>query len=70
MSLFISLFLCWQNSGFALPFQVSRKMLMAYSRINSIVTYHKCIGELAAAGYFRYQPSYHLAQGSQVWMDG
>lgn len=43
VSLFTALFVCWQHSGFANPFAVTRKKLMAYSRIASIATYHKCI---------------------------
>jgi hypothetical protein len=62
VSLFAGLFVCWQRSGFENPFSVNRKTLMAYSRIASVATYHKCI---------RYQPSYHPANGSLVyWQDG
>ncbi|MCD8741975.1 hypothetical protein LT679_15280 [Mucilaginibacter roseus] len=40
---------------------------MAYSKIVSIATYHKCIRELDAYGYISYQPSYHPKLGSQVY---
>jgi hypothetical protein len=43
MSLFTALFVCWQHGGFISPFAVSCRKLMAYSRIASIATYHKCI---------------------------
>jgi len=67
VSLFIGLFVHWQRSGFASPFAVTRKELMAYSKIASIATYHKCIRELDAYGYINYQPSYHPKLGSQVY---
>lgn len=67
VSLFTALFVCWQHGGFISPFAVSRRKLMAYSRIASIATYHKCIRELDEFGYIRYQPSYHPKMGSLVY---
>ncbi|SEB21569.1 hypothetical protein [Pedobacter hartonius] len=67
VSLFTALFVCWQHGGFTSPFAVTRKKLMAYSRIASIATYHKCIRELDQFGYIRYQPSYHPKMGSLVY---
>jgi hypothetical protein len=43
VSLFIALFVCRHIGGFISLFAVSRRKLMAYSRIASIATYHKCI---------------------------
>lgn len=67
VGLFSGLFVHWQRNGFKSPFAVTRRTLMAYSRIASIATYHKCIKELDAFGYIRYQPSYHPKQGSQIY---
>lgn len=67
VSLFTAIFVCWQTGGFTSPFAVTRKKLMAYSRIASIATYHKCISELDLFGYIRYQPSYHPKMGSLVY---
>jgi hypothetical protein len=70
VSLFTGLFVHWQRSGFVSPFAITRKTLMAYSKIASIATYHKCIRELDAYGYISYDPSYHPKLGSQVyWPD-
>ncbi|TWR24189.1 hypothetical protein FPZ42_17025 [Mucilaginibacter achroorhodeus] len=66
-SLFSGLFIQWQRNSFVSPFAITRKLLMAYSRIASIATYHKCIKELDAYGYIRYQPSYHPKKGSLVY---
>jgi len=67
ISLFSALFIQWQRGGFKSPFSVTRKTLMAFSRIASIATYHRCIKELDNYGYIRYQPSYHPKLGSQVY---
>jgi len=67
ISLFTGLFVHWQRSDFVSPFQVTRKALMAYSKIASIATYHKCMKELDEYGYIRYQPSYHPKLGSQIY---
>src|SRR5579872_7324722 len=70
ISLCTALFACWQKNGFVSPFPVSRKQLMAFSRIASVATYHKCIKELDAYGYIRYEPSFHPKMGSLVyWPD-
>ena len=72
VSLVGALFLCWQNTDFQIPFRVTRKLLMRYSKIASVATYHKCMRELQEAGYIRYQPSYHPKLGSLVFwkLDG
>ena len=67
LSLFTGLFICWQRNGFISPFGVTRKTLMAFSKVASIATYHKCIKELDEYGYIRYQTSYHPKLGSQVY---
>jgi hypothetical protein len=66
VSLLTALFVIYQREGCTNPFHVSRKKLMEFCRIRSIVTYHKCMRELDAFGYVRYQPSYHPKQGSLV----
>ena len=67
VSLFTALFVCWQRSDFKSPFPVNRRELMKLSKIASIATYHKCVRELDAYGYIRYQPSYHPKNGSQIY---
>lgn len=47
-------------------FQISRKKLMRFSRIKSIATYHKCIRELVAYRYIKYQPSYDPYRASSA----
>ncbi|MET3499630.1 hypothetical protein ABIC45_001221 [Mucilaginibacter rubeus] len=70
VSLFTALFISWQREGFVSPFAITRKTVMAFSKIASIATYHKCIKELDEYGYIRYQPSFHPAKGSLIyWPD-
>jgi hypothetical protein len=70
VSLFTALFVCWQRNGFVQPFSVCRKELMAFSKIASVATYHKCIRELDKNGYIRYLPSYHPTTGSLIYLPG
>jgi hypothetical protein len=70
VSLYAALFASWQQCGYTCPFHVKRRQLMAFAKIASIATYHKCIRELDSLGYIQYQPSYHPKQGSLVyWPD-
>lgn len=66
VSLFTALFVCWQRSGYERPFPVNRRELMAFSKIASVATYHKCIRELDEKGYVHYMPSYHPKNGSRI----
>jgi hypothetical protein len=67
ISLFTALFVQWQRNDFKSPFPITRKKLMAYSKIASIATYHKCIRELDEYGYIRYQPSFDPIRGSLIY---
>jgi len=67
VSLFSTLFSCYQQSGFQNPFAITRKAVMGFCKIASIATYHKCIRELDEYGYIRYQPSFHPGKGSLVY---
>lgn len=67
ISILTAIFICWQHNSFWEPFSVTRKKLMAYSKIASIATYHKRMNELSTFMYIRYQPSYHPKKGSLVW---
>jgi hypothetical protein len=67
ISLLAALFVFWQRNGFESPFSVNRKELMAFGKIASIATYHKCIRELNDGGYIKYAPSFHPKTGSLVY---
>jgi len=66
VSLFTALFISWQLAGYIRPFNVNRRQLMAFAKIASVATYHKCIIELNRLEYIRYQPSYHPKNGSAI----
>lgn len=67
VSLFTALFTCYQQHDFESPFAITRKVLMAFSKIASVATYHKCMKELDELGYIKYQPSYNPKTGSMIY---
>ena len=66
VALIVALCHLWIKNGFNKWYPISRKVLMALSRIQSNATYHKTINELQYYGYLQYHPSFHPAQGSRV----
>lgn len=66
VSLYLALFQSWNLSHFRNPVSISRQQIMQVSRIGSVNTYSKCIKELDAWGYIRYEPSYNPLRGSKV----
>ena len=68
-SIYMALILLWHKNKLANPFPVSRKDIMELAHIHSIVTYHKCIGQLEDYGYIRYNPSYSYYNRSTIYID-
>jgi len=66
ISLCFAMIICWNDQKNKLPFKISRKILMDYSKICSISTYHICIKDLVAFGLISYVPSYDSYQGTLV----
>ena len=66
ISLCFALIICWNDQKHKLPFKISRRILMDYSKIGSISTYHICIRDLISFGLIRYAPSYDSYQGTLV----
>ncbi|WP_339869635.1 hypothetical protein [uncultured Algoriphagus sp.] len=66
VSVFLAMLQLWKEQKHCNPFQISRSKIMKLSGVKSIVTYHKCISELADRGLFLYRPSYHPKVGSEV----
>ena len=69
ISLYCVLFSHWLQNEKHNPFLITRKIVMKYSKIKSIATYHKCISDLNKFGYVIYLPSYHPAIGSTVYLN-
>ena len=67
--IYMALILLWQKNELANPFPLSRKGIMELAHVHSIVTYHKCIGQLEAYGYIRYNPSYSYYDRSTINLD-
>ncbi len=68
ISLYMALFEFWNQNHFKNPITFTRKSIMTLSKINSISTYHKVIKDLHNLGYICYIPSFHPANGSQVYI--
>ena len=66
ISLCMALFFYWQLNDDHMPFKVSRKQLMQFSKIQSTATYHKCVREMIVFGYINYAPDYNHFKGTQV----
>ncbi len=67
----ISLFsaiLCCRKTG-ENCFNVSRRKVMALSKIRSTATYHKCMDDLVALGILTYLPSFNPKSGSIIKID-
>ena len=66
---YMALILLWHKNELTNPFPVSRKGIMELAHVHSIVTYHKCIGQLEAYGYIRYNPSYSYYNRSTIYLN-
>jgi hypothetical protein len=65
----MAMFRFYADNDFKNPVSVSRSKVMKNSKIKSIATYHKCLKDLIGWGYIKYQPSYHPAKGSLVYLN-
>ena len=68
ISLYITLFQCWNVNRFKNPITISRDEMMKGSKIASKATYHKCIKELQRLKFLDYFPSYNTYSGTEVFM--
>ncbi len=68
ISLYMSLFRCWNLNFFHNPISISRDEMMKMSKIGSVNTYVKCLKELSNWNYIRYEPSYNKHKGSLVYL--
>jgi hypothetical protein len=68
-SIYMALILLWHRNELKNPFPVSRKGIMELAHVHSIVTFHKCIGQLEEYGYIRYNPSYSYYERSTIYLD-
>lgn len=68
ISLYISLFQCWNINHFRNPISISRSEIMRISKIYAKATYHKCMKDLHNLGYIVYKPSYNPFRGSLVYL--
>jgi hypothetical protein len=68
VSLYMSLFRCWNANFFHNPVSISRDEMMKMAKIGSANTYVRCLKELHLWNYIRYEPSYNRHKGSLVYL--
>ncbi|ATP59251.1 hypothetical protein CPT03_13835 [Pedobacter ginsengisoli] len=68
ISLFLAIYHQWQKNHWIEAIPITRRKLMASSKIRSTATYHKCIRELVELNIIRYLPSYH-PKGSRIYFN-
>ena len=68
VSMYCVLYRYWCKNDFQNPILITRRNVMKYAKIKSIVTYTKCIYQLNNYGYIMYLPSYNPATGSTVYL--
>lgn len=66
ISLYITIFQCWNVNRFKNPFTITREDVMRGSKIASTATYHKCIKDLQRLGYLDYNPSFNPYTGTSI----
>lgn len=66
ISLYITIFQCWNLNRFKNPFTITREDIMRGSKIASTATYHKCIKDLQRLGYLDYNPSFNPYAGTSI----
>ncbi|TDE04272.1 transcriptional regulator [Flavobacterium sandaracinum] len=66
ISLYITIFQCWNINRFKNPFTITRDEIMRGSNIASTATYHKCIKDLQRLGYLEYKPSFNPYTGTLI----
>lgn len=67
ISVYVSLWKKWKDSGGEGPLSFFRTELAAMCKISSYNTFHKAIRQLHEYGYIRYIPSYNHFLGSLVY---
>lgn len=68
ISLYVGLFRLWQLNGFEQPVSIVRREVMGLAKISSSATYHKCLKDLVAFNYLKYEPSFNPALKSKVYL--
>jgi hypothetical protein len=66
ISLYITIFQCWNVNRFKNPITITRDEMMKGSKIASNATYHKCIKDLERLGYLDYNPSFNPYSGTSI----
>ena len=69
ISIYISLWKKWKDSGTAGPLSFFRSELTSLCKVSSYNTFHRTIRQLHEYGYIEYLPSYNHFKGSLVYFN-
>ncbi|MGI8582348.1 MAG: hypothetical protein ACR2KX_09125 [Chitinophagaceae bacterium] len=68
ISLYLALFLQWDENGCKNPVVVNRDEIMHVSKILGRSTYQRCIKQLVSYGYINYKSSFNRFESSLVYI--
>lgn len=70
IGVFAALLQYYAQNGSANPIHAFSYNIMRVAKISSAITYHKCIRDLSAYGYIKYEPSFNRKKGSRIYLPG
>ena len=68
IGIYAALLQYWRMHGCANPVQAFSHQIMRIAKVSAPATYHKCVRDLDAFGYIRYEPSFKRNQGSRIFL--
>ena len=66
ISLFVALFYSWKEQQYESPLDMRREELMKRSKIVGRGTYQRCLKELQAGGYIKYEPTFNRFENAKI----
>lgn len=69
ISLYMALFLQWDNNNCKNPVSINRKEIMDIAKISGRCTYQRCIKQLVSYGYISYTASFSRFASTQVYLN-
>jgi len=67
ISLYMALFLQWDDNGYRNPVIINRDEIMHISKILGRSTYQRCMKQLVSYGYINYTSSFNRFESSLVY---
>ncbi len=68
IGVYAALLQVWSEHDFNNPLYAFSYDIMRVAKLSSAITYHKCIRDLSAYGYIKYEPSFNRKKGSRIYL--